>query len=41
MKAIKEAEYNSFLSKYLFKLYDEMTKKETLFAKEKKVKGKK
>src|SRR5690554_1528981 len=26
---------------YLFKLYDEMTKKETLFAKEKKVKGKK
>lgn len=26
---------------YLFKLYDEMTKKETLFAKEKKVKGRK
>lgn len=26
---------------YLFKLYDEMTKKETLFAKEKKIKGKK
>ena len=26
---------------YLFKLYDEMIKKETLFAKEKKVKGKK
>lgn len=41
MKAIKEAEYNSFLSKYLFKLYEKMVKKEILFDEQKKIKGKK